>query len=117
MTDTISIKKTIDLYIEGGIAGNSEILKKAFHDQATMFYINDGQLQGGAIQGLYDAVDTIGAAPNLKGHIDSIDINNTTATVRLELKDWAGANYTDQLSLLNLGGDWKIISKVYHEHK
>ncbi|NQZ07533.1 MAG: nuclear transport factor 2 family protein [Algicola sp.] len=117
MTNTISIKKTINLYIEGGIAGKSEILKQVFHDQATMFFTSNGQLQGGAIQGLYDVVDSIGAAPNLKGHIASIDVNNTTATARVELTDWAGANYTDQLSLLNLDGHWKIISKVYHENK
>jgi len=116
MSEVKVIKNVIQGYIDGGVSGQSEQMKSAFHEKATMYYIADGEIQGGPIQGLFDAVDSIGVAADLTGKFADINVNETTATVRLELYNWSGARYTDQLSLLKIHGEWKIISKVYHQH-
>jgi len=44
----------------------------------------------------------------------NIDIAATIATVRLELDNWTGTNYTDLFTLLKIEGQWKIMNKVFH---
>ena len=116
MSEQNAIVSTIERYIEGGRLGKSEVMKQAFADNATMYFIVDDKLDGGPIQTLYDAVDNLGPAPNLKSEIGPVDVNKSTATAHVEFFDWAGARYTDQLVLLKTGDDWKIIHKVYHQH-
>ena len=117
MSDHNAIIKTIEKYIEGGRLGDADVIKEAFADEATIYGSADGKPDGGPIQVLYDVVKKTGPAANLTGEIGVIDINHTTATVRVELYDWAGARYTDQMMLLKLGTEWKIINKVYHTHQ
>jgi len=112
-----AINEVIQRYIEGGKQGKSAIMKPAFHEQATMYFVASGNIHGGSIQGLFDAIDKAGPSPSLIGKIAAIDVNETTATVRIELYNWGGARYTDQMSLLKTNGAWKIISKVYHQTK
>ena len=91
-------------------------MKEAFVESATMFASANGTLEGGPIQILFDMVDKIGPAKNLTHEISAVTFTDTTATVRIELFDWAGARYTDQMILLKLGGAWKIMHKVFHDH-
>jgi hypothetical protein len=53
-------------------------------------------------------------AADLKANIVNIDIAGTIATVRLELDNWTGTNYTDVFTLLKVDGHWKIMNKVFH---
>ncbi len=112
-----AISVVIQRYIEGGKRGKSSIMKPAFHEQATMYFVASDNIHGGSIQGLFDAIDKAGPSPSLIGKIGAIDVNETTATVRIELYNWGGVRYTDQMSLLKTNGEWKIISKVYHQTK
>jgi hypothetical protein len=48
--------------------------------------------------------------------IASIDLIDTVATVRLELDNWTDHRYTDLFTLLKVGGEWKIMNKVFHLH-
>ena len=36
--------------------------------------------------------------------------------MKLELDNWTGARYTDLFTMLNVDGEWKIMSKVFHLH-
>jgi hypothetical protein len=36
------------------------------------------------------------------------------ASVRLELDNWTGTNYTDLFTPLKVDGHWKIMNKVFH---
>jgi len=116
MSDHNEIVATIEKYIDGGRKGKSSIMKEAFAENATMFFSASGKLGGGPIQNLFDAIDGRGPSPDLVAEIGGIDVNHTTATARIELFNWGGARYTDQLTLLKLDGNWKIMNKVYHNH-
>lgn len=114
MSEEAAVAQTIERYIEGGVKGDATLMAKSFHPAATIYSVNGGESEGGPIQILFDAVD--GApAPNLTGVIGPIEVNTTTATATAVLSDWAGAEYTDQFTLLKVDGSWKILSKVYHD--
>ena len=115
LSEQARIGAVIERYIEAGVAGDSALMSTSFHDDATIYAVNgDGAAEGGPIQILFDAVEGQ-PAPKLTGELGPIDVNGTTATARVVLSDWAGADYTDQFTLLKTADDWKILSKVYHD--
>ena len=56
------IVKTIEYYVEGGRKGDSKITEKAFTDNATMSWSENGQIRTVPIKVLYDIVDKSGAS-------------------------------------------------------
>jgi len=115
MSDQAEITKVIQGYIDAGVAGDSALMSKSFHEAATIYAVNDGKGEGGPIQLLFDSIEG-NPAPNLTGQIGPIDVNETTATAKVVLSDWSGANYVDQFTLLKTDASWQILSKVYHDH-
>jgi len=112
--DIEAITSVIHSYVEGGRKGDASIMKPAFHKNATIHGIVNGNLFGGPIQIMFDWVKDNPPAENLEAEIASIDVANTVATARIELSDWNGARYTDQFTLLKENGLWSITSKVFH---
>lgn len=115
-SDRVAIEKAILTYVNGGITGSSDDMKPAFHEGATIYGYIGPDLFGGPIQGLFDWNDGNGPAAELKANIANIDIEGTIATVRLELDNWTGHQFTDMFTLLKTDGEWKIISKVFYLH-
>ena len=116
MSDKEMIAKTIQHYIDGAREGNSDLMKPAFHDDATIFGYIGPDLFGGPIQKLYDWNNENGAATDIKTNIASIDIEGTVATVRLEADNWTGHKFTDMFTSLKTDGEWKVMNKVFHLH-
>jgi len=92
-------------------------MKPAFHKDATIFGYFDGELFAGPIQGLFDFVDQDGPATGIQARIASTDVIDTIATVRLEIDNWTGHRFTDLFMLLKVDGEWKIMNKVFHQHR
>lgn len=111
-----AITTAIQPYLNGAKSGKGNEMKPAFHQDATIFGYVGNELFAGPIQGLFDWNDQNGPARELQCRIASIDIVDTIATVRLELANWTGHQYTDLLSLLKVDGEWKIMNKVFHLH-
>ena len=103
-------------YIDGVKSGKGEDMKPAFHKDATIFGYAGTELFGGPIQQLFDWSDENGPAAELQAQIASIDLAGTAAIARLELTNLNGARYTDMFTLLQVDGEWKIMSKVFHLH-
>ena len=116
ITDDEAIRQTIQQYVDGGVSGQSDDMKPAFHEGATIYGYIGTDLFGGPIQGLFDWNDGNGPAADLKANIANIDIEGTIATVRLELDNWTGHQFTDMFTLLKTDGEWRIISKVFYLH-
>ena len=91
-------------------------MQPAFHEDATIFGYVGPDLFAGPIQNLYDWHDENGAATELQARIASIDVAESIATVRLELDNWTGYQFTDMFTLLKVDGEWKIMNKVFHLH-
>ena len=111
-----AIAKTLQHYIDGAKSGKGDAMKPAFHKDATIFGYAGADLFGGPIQLLFDWNDESGPAAELEARVLSIDLVGTVAIVRLELTNLNSARYTDMFTLLEVDGEWKIMSKVFHLH-
>lgn len=113
-----SIVEVLSQYNEGGKQARSSIMKPAFSDQATIFGVDaDGKLLGGAIQGLFDTIDSaFRPSPEARGVIASIDIVGTAASARIDTNDISGFCFTDFFNLLKVEGKWIVVNKIYHTH-
>jgi len=116
LSDHNAVVEIVQIYIEAGITGNAEQMKTAFYEDATMYGFVGPDFFGGPIQVLFDWASENPAGESLQARIASVEIIETIATVRVELENWAGQNFTDLLTLVKSGDAWKIISKAYHTH-
>ncbi len=115
-SDKAMIEKIIQCYIDGAMSGKGDDMKPAFHADANISGYIGEDLFAGPIQILFDWNDENGPATELKANISNIDLIGTVATVRLELDNWTGHNFTDLFTLLKVDGEWKIMNKVFHLH-
>ncbi|SHM63226.1 Putative lumazine-binding [Pseudomonas asturiensis] len=116
--DYTAIVAVLNQYNEGGKLANSSIMKPAFSKHATIFGVDaDGQLTGGAIQGLFDTIDSaFRPSPEARGAIVNVDIVGTAASARIDTNDISGFCFTDFFNLLKVDGKWTVVSKIYHTH-
>ncbi len=105
----------IDGYVEGLRTGNVDLLKNAFHDTGIMVgYMPDGKLNT-ALQFLFDFTKDNGDAPEVQPVVSILHKTETAAVVLIELEGLqGGTGSTDYMSLLKVGGEWKIFSKVFN---
>jgi len=115
------IVRTIQMYIEGSKQGRSELMRPAFHSNASFFGYAGGDLALGT-QFLFDWIDKNGPAPNIEPRIVSVDILDSIAVVRLEVAGWSGKLagsgvwMSDLFTLLKTSDGWQIIQKAFHWH-
>ena len=113
-----SIRKVIDLYIDGVRTGKVESLRQAFHPQASMFGWKGSDLFITPIQGLYDYVAST-PAPATSGEptnfiITSMQVAGNAATVELAMDAYHAHDFLDSFQLLKVDGQWSIVSKLFH---
>ena len=116
------IVETLQYYIEGSLAGKSELMKGAFHQEATLVGYYGGGLVFGPIQKLYDLIDGNGPAPHIQPIVSSIEVLDTIAVVRLEVAHWTGnvigtdSHMSDLFNFIKTENGWKISHKMFHLH-
>jgi hypothetical protein len=117
-----AIVNVLQMYNDGSRAGNSELMRPAFHPDAKLVgYVGDTLLFSPS-QVLFDWIDTNGPAPDIEPSFASIDILDSIAVVRLEVKQWSGKNagsgvhMSDLFTLLKTEDGWKISQKMFHWH-
>lgn len=113
-----SIRKVIDLYIDGVRNGNVAALRQAFHPQASMFGWKGRDLLITPIQGLYDYIAST-PAPATSGEptnfiITSMQVAGNAATVELAMDTYHAHDFLDSFQLLKVDGQWSIVSKLFH---
>ena len=115
------IVKTMQAYIDGSKQGKSELMRAAFHPNASFFGYAGGQLAVGT-QFLFDWIDKNGPAAGIEPRVVSVDILDSIAVVRLEVAGWSGklagrdVSMSDLFTLLKTPDGWKIIQKAFHWH-
>lgn len=111
-----AINETVQHYLDGGRTGRGDLMKPAFHADATIYGYVGKDLFAGPIQGLFDWNDRNGAAKDVVVNVTILQVVETVAVVRVEADNWTGQRYTDFLTLLKVDGRWKIMQKVFHHH-
>lgn len=106
------IRKTLDLYCEASVKGDSRIAEPAFAPTATMSYADNGKLVSVPIKALFDYYDQNGPLP-ASYEITSCNVATDAAVVSIDSK-FGETRFADMFTLVKDGDDWKIISKIYH---
>ncbi|MGS2719527.1 nuclear transport factor 2 family protein [Paraglaciecola aestuariivivens] len=114
--DIQSIKKVMEIYVEGGKTGDNDILRPIFHELATICGYVGPDLFAGPIEMFYDWHTENGPAKELSAKPPQIDIEGTAATVRIELDNWTGHRFSDFFTLVKIDGQWQIMSKIFYLH-
>jgi hypothetical protein len=74
MSENEAIARAVQHYIDGAKSGSSAEMRRAFHDDATIFGYEGESVFAGPIQRLYDWNDQNGPAEDLKANIVNIDV-------------------------------------------
>ena len=117
-----AITRTMHRYVAGARAGDGDLMRPAFHREATISGYCQGVEYSGSIEHVFEWITANGPAPNMEPRFARIEIIETIALVHLEVRRWsgklAGANSraTDVFTLLKLNGEWKITHKLFHWH-
>lgn len=109
-----SVRRTMNLYIEGTKTGNVEKLKKVFHSKAIM----SGNLMGkkmicGTTEPFYNDINGKTAQPEYNAQIVKIDITVDIASTTLVETDLHGVDFINYYHLQKIEGEWKIVSKLF----
>jgi hypothetical protein len=121
LTQYDGIVKTIHTYIDGCKQGKSELMRPAFHPDASFFGYAGEQLAIGT-GFLFDWIDKNGPAPGIEPRVVCVDILESIAVVRLEVAGWSGnlagsgVSMSDLFTLLKTPSGWMIIQKAFHWH-
>ena len=117
-----AITRTMHCYIAGARAGDSNLMRPAFHPSATISGFCQGVEYSGSIQHVFEWIDKNGPAPTIEPRFARIEVIGTVAVVHLEVQRWSGklaganARASDVFTLLRTSGQWKITHKLFHWH-
>jgi hypothetical protein len=116
--DHAAIAKTVNYYLEGGTNGDFEMLKKAFHPEAKMTYLSNGEYKSvNAIEFFEKGMkNSAGRKSDRETRIASIDLAGHAAVAKLEIV-YSTFKFIDYMQLLKIDGEWKIISKSFYREK
>ncbi len=114
-TEDDAIKATLNNYLNGIAKGEATLLEQAFHPTAVLKSINlsTGALEEKAVKS-FIASTPAGGIEGKGGSTRLVSYSyigtSAVATVELRFPDF---KYVDLLSLLKVGNDWKIVSRVF----
>lgn len=110
-TDEELITNTLNDFLEGGTNGEVERFKGAFLRDAVQKAVGNNGVTGMTVESLASKIK-----PNQKmdrtTRILSVSYANNAATAITETA-YASNKIIDFLNLLKVGGEWKIVSRVY----
>ena len=113
--DEAAIRRTVQYYFDGGKNRDSVALRKAFHPDARMLFVRDGQL---AVVPIGEYIARVagdkppGETDSTRRRVTSVDVAGDAAVARLELER-PDALLTDYMSLLKVDGRWVIVNKIF----
>ena len=112
-TELEKINKPLMDYIEGTANGEPDRLKRAFHPDFNLYFVQNDSVKMWSGKG-YIANVKQGRKSNRIGKIISVDYENDAAIAKIEI-DMPDRKrlYTDYLMLLKVKDDWKIIHKSF----
>ena len=105
-----AVEAVLNDYMIGGMERDGQRIAGAFHDQAMMKYLRDGEYREVNAQEFFGGAKP-GAPLERKNEIVNIDITGYVAVAKLRLT-YADKAFTDYMTLMKIDGEWKIVNKV-----
>ena len=105
----------LDNYIQGHATGNGDFMRKAFHTDAKVMAFRDGKLTNLTAEEFASRFNGKPAADEAqrKRRIEAVEITGNAGSAKIVL-DYPSVTYTDYMSLLKVGDEWKIVNKVFY---
>ena len=105
----------LENYIQGHATGNGDFMRKAFHTEAKVMAFRDGKLTNITSEEFASRFNGKPAADEAqrKRVIESVEITGNAGIGKIVL-DYPTVKFTDYMSLLKVGDEWKIVNKVFY---
>jgi hypothetical protein len=109
-----AIRATLEHYLQGHATGEGAHFQAAFHPIANLYWVA-GDTLAQRTGAAYIAGAPGRPAPDeaqRRRRIAAIDYTGTAAVAKIEL-DYPSVRFVDYMSLLKIGGEWKIVNKIF----
>src|ERR687897_496003 len=105
----------LENYIQGHATGNGDFMRKAFHPEAKVMAFRDGKLMNVTAEEFASRFNGKPAADEAqrKRRIESVEITGNAGVGKIVL-EYPTVTFTDYMSLLKVGDEWKIVNKVFY---
>ncbi len=113
--DNAAARVPLENYIQGHVTGNGDFMRKAFHPEAKVMAFRDGKLMNITAEEFASRFNGKPAADEAqrKRRIESVEITGNAGVGKIVL-DYPTVTFTDYMSLLKVGDEWKIVNKVFY---
>lgn len=115
VTANAEARVPLENYIQGHATGNGDLMRKAFHTDAKIMAFRDGKLTNLTAEEFASRFNGKPAADEAqrKRRIEHVEITGNAGVGKIVL-DYPTVTYTDYMSLLKVGDEWKIVNKVFY---
>ena len=116
--DEAGVRAALEHYLQGHATGQADHFRQAFHPEAKLFWVSDGELVQRTSEAYIAGARGEPAADEAARvrRIESIDITGTAASAKIVL-DYPGVVFTDYMSLLKVNEEWKIVNKIFYRER
>lgn len=113
-SDDVAVRAPLESYIKGHATGDPSFIRNAFHAEARIMAIRDGKFLSLSVEEFASRFTGKPAEDEAKRRraIEAVDVNGNAAAARIVL-DYPSVRFTDYMSLLRFGAEWKIVNKVF----
>lgn len=113
--DEAAVRRALEHYLAGHATGEAAHMEQAFHTEARLFWVQDGELRERTSAAYIAGFNGRPAADEAQRRrwIESIDIAGTAASGKIVL-EYPNGRFVDYMSLLKVDGEWKIVNKIFH---
>ena len=114
-TSEAEARVPLENYIQGHATGNGDFMRKAFHTDAKVMAFRDGKLTNLTAEEFASRFNGKPATDEAqrKRRIEHVEITGNAGVGKIVL-DYPTVTYTDYMSLLKIGNEWKIVNKVFY---
>ena len=105
----------LENYIQAHATGNPDFIRKAFHTEAKVMAFRDGKLTNLTAEEFAGRFNGKPAADEAqrKRRIENVEITGNAGVAKIVL-EYPTVTFTDYMSLLKVGDEWKIVNKVFY---
>jgi len=114
-SEEANVRACIEHYFRGHSTGDGAHFRRAFHPDAKLFFMREGKVTQWTLEE-YAGRASGQPAPDeaqRKRRIESIDVTGNAAMAKIVL-DYPSVTFTDYMSLLKVGDEWRIVNKTFH---
>jgi protease I len=117
-SDEALVRQTVETYLHGLKFNDVASFKKAFLPDAKLYFVKkDGSLGQLSQEQWYKGFEA-SAGKEEEGEltVSAVDVTGTAASAKVR-EVYPTSIYTDYVSLLKIGGEWKIVNKIFVAEK